>query len=278
MQLGNIKINTITDGSISVDGGSMFGKTPKSIWETIVKPDRKNRIRVDMNSLVIQTPNQNILIDTGAGSKRVEKLKESHLLNGNKLIKNMKRLGLTARDIDTVILTHLHFDVAGGCTKLDRTGNSVPTFPNATYIVQKKAYEDAISPTEFNKKSFYEDDYVPIQEAGQMKLIEGEEEICPGVVVSEAGGHTLGHQVVKIAVGSERIGFLGELVPTHHHLNLEHISGFDQFPNETLQMKKLFIENAINNGWIIVFSHSTGIVSGYIQHKNKKFILLPVEI
>ena len=75
MQLGNIKINTITDGSISVDGGSMFGKTPKSIWEAIVKPDRKNRIRVDMNSVVIQTPNQNILIDTGAGSKRVEKLK-----------------------------------------------------------------------------------------------------------------------------------------------------------------------------------------------------------
>ena len=93
-----------------------------------------------MNSLVIQTPNQNILIDTGAGSKRVEKLKESHLLNGNKLIKNMKRLGLTARDIDTVILTHLHFDVAGGCTKLDRTGNSVPTFPNATYIVLMIAY------------------------------------------------------------------------------------------------------------------------------------------
>ena len=114
MQLGGTFVDVISDGTILIDGGSVFGQVPKSEWELYIKPDRKNRVRLGLNCLLIRSSSGNILINTGAGSKRLEKLKESHGLQGNKLIKGLKALGVSARDIDTVVLTDLQFDTSGG--------------------------------------------------------------------------------------------------------------------------------------------------------------------
>ena len=138
MNLGTTRIDVVTDGTLLVDGGTIFGQVPRSQWELKIKPDRRNRIRLALNCMLVQTPKVNILVDTGAGSKRQEKLKEAYGLNGNKLLRNLRALGLTARDIDIVILSNLHFDHSGGCTKLDRSGNAVPTFPKAKYMIQRK--------------------------------------------------------------------------------------------------------------------------------------------
>ena len=224
MNLGSTSVNVVSDGTILLDGGSVFGQIPKSQWELMVKPDRKNRIRLSMNCLLIQTPETNILVDTGAGSKRSDKFKEMYGLNGNKLLKGLKALGLTTRDIDAVVLSHLHFDHGGGCTKLDRTGNAIPTFPKATYMVQRACWEEAISPNERYKSSFYQDDFRPLEEKGQLKLLDGDTEIIPGVTIKFASGPSIGHQIVLVERGSEKIAYVSDLVPTPYHLPLNHLT------------------------------------------------------
>ena len=165
-----------------------------------------------------------------------------------------KGLEISAKDIDVVILTHLHFDHSGGCTKLDRTGTLVPTFPKAQYIVQRECWEEASSPNERCQDIHRWEDYNPIEERGQLELIDGDQEIFPGLWVKVTNGHSRGHQIVQLHHGGERIAFLGDLVPTAHHLDLGAISAYDQFPEDTLERKRELLGQAEKDGWLIIFS------------------------
>ena len=270
LRFGNTTVNILSDGTFLQDGGALFGQIPKVMWEQQVKPDRKNRVRMGLNCMLIQSPSGNFLIDTGAGAKRADRMKDAHGLNGNKLLKELKKIGLTAREIDMVILTHLHFDSAGGCTKLDRSGRAIPTFPNAEYIAQKSCWDDANSPSERNVRSFYTEDFAPLEEAGVLKLIEGDNEVAPGIRTQVTNAHSDGHQVVLVEVGSERIAFAGDLIPTPYHLPLISISALDQSPNETLEAKRRLLKMAVEDGWLLVFGHAQEPKSGYLQQRNGK--------
>ena len=278
MKLGNISVDLVSDGTYLMDGGAVFGQIPKAEWEQYAKPDRRNRVRLSMNCLVIRTPTANILIDAGAGSKRADKLKDKFLLKGNKLLKNLKTLGLTARDIDIVVLTHLRFDHAGGCTKLDRMGMAVPAFPKAEYMVQRECWEAANNPNERELDSLYEDDFMPLEEKGLITLLDGETEIAPGVVVRVAGGHMRGNQMVFIESGAERIAYAGDVIPTPHHLDLTHIAATDHDPNATLMRKRDLIKKAIDYGWLLVFGHGLECHAGYLEQHNGRAKLLPVAL
>ncbi|HAE32271.1 MAG TPA: hypothetical protein DCF86_00360, partial [Dehalococcoidia bacterium] len=218
MNYGGNSVNILSDGTLMVDGGYAFGQVPRTEWETQIKPDRRNRVRFAMNSMVIKTPNANILVDTGAGNKRTDQLKESHHINGNKLIRNLKEVGLNARDIDIVVLTHLHFDHSGGCTKLNRSGDAVPIYPKARHIVQEKCWIEAVSPNERFQSIFHQDDFMPLEEKGLIELVDGDSEIAPGVTLKVADGPSKGHQMVLVDMGSERVVFASDLIPTSHHL------------------------------------------------------------
>lgn len=270
VKLGATSISVVSDGTFLLDGGSVFGQIPKAIWEQQVKPDRKNRIRLGLNCLLIQTPSVNILVDAGAGSKRVDRYRDEYGLNGNKLLKGLKKEGLTARDIDIVVLTHLHFDHGGGCTKLDRSGNAVPTFPKAKYLVQRAAWEEATDPNERGRNSYHRDDFMPLQENGVLTLLDGDTEIAQGITVKVTDGHSRGHQIVLVDAGSERIAYLGDLVPTPYHLPLPNITAFDQYPNDTLSGKRELLNTAIDKGWLLIFGHALEQRSGYLEQRNGK--------
>jgi len=278
MNYGGNSVNILSDGTLMVDGGYAFGQVPRTEWETQIKPDRRNRVRFAMNSMVIKTPDANILVDTGAGSKRTDQLKESHHINGNKLIRNLKEVGLNARDIDIVVLTHLHFDHSGGCTKLNRSGDAVPIFPKARHIVQEKCWLEAVSPNERFQTIFHQDDFVPLEEKGLIELVDGDSEIAPGVTLKVADGPSKGHQMVLVDMGSERVVFASDLIPTFHHLQANFIAAADEFPNETLVQKKELIDMAMKEGWIIVFGHGQEHRSGYVEEWNGKPHLLPKEV
>ena len=278
MNLGTTSIDVVSDGTLMLDGGSVFGQIPKSQWELQIKPDRRNRIRMALNCLLIQSPGKNILVDTGAGSKRTDRLKELYGLNGNKLQKSLRNAGLTARDIDYVVLTNLQFDHGGGCTKLDRSGNAVPTFPKAQYLVQRACWEEAQCPNERFSETFYVDDFMPLEEKGLVTFLDGDHEVIPGVSVKVTNGPIRGHQIVLVERGSEKIAYLGDLIPTPYHLPLPYIQASDENPNETLDQKRDVLRMAIDGGWLVVFGHGYEHQAGYVQQRNGRTQLLPVEI
>lgn len=278
MELGTTSINVISDGTFLLDGGSVFGQVPKSTWEQHVKPDRRNRVRLALNCLLIRTPEHNILVDTGAGSKRAEKLKDLYSLNGNKLLKGLREVGLTARDIDMVILSHLTFEHAGGCTKLDRSGNAVPTFPKARYLVQQTCWEEANSPNERVAPHIYTDDFLPLYDKGVVDLIDAEHEVIPGITVKATSGPSTGHQIVMIQRGGERVVYASDLIPTPYHLPLPYIPAIDEHPNETLVQKRELLEMIMGGGWVVAFGHGNDHRAGYVEERHGRPQLLPVVI
>ncbi len=240
-------------------------------------PDRKNRVRLGLNCMLISTGSQNILIDTGFGAKEPPPIKEHYGLTTSRLLRELKDVGISPKDIHAVILTHLHFDHAGGCTRLDRSGEAVPTFPRATYYVQRTAWEEAISPNERARAGYHTDDFLPLREQGQMALLDGDCEVLPGVCVHVTNGHTRGHQIVVVHCGGELVAFLGDLVPTIHHLGLPYITAFDYAPEETLEGKRAVLDRAEREGWMLIFSHSSDERAGYLQRRNGRSRLRLVE-
>ena len=184
----------------------------------------------------------------------------------------------TSNQIDIVILTHLNFDHSGGCTKLDRTGSLVPSFPKATHFVQRKAWEGALNPNERFKNDYFEDNFLPIKEWSQLELMDGDYEILPGLSVLMTDGPAQGHQIVMMNHGGERVAFMGDLVPTAHHLDLASIPSFDQFPEETLAMKREMLSKAEKDGWLLIFSHGTDRKAGYLERYNGGAYLRPIEL
>lgn len=275
---GNAAISLLSDGVIKFDGGAIFGPVPKVLWERLTPSDRQNRIHMGLNCLLVQTGSMNVLIDTGVGTKESQRIKDIYGLTTSKLLRNLRERGLAAKDIHAVVLSHLHFDHAGGCTKLDRSGSPVPTFPKAMYYVQREAWQDANNPSERSRAAYHADDFVPLHEKGQLTLLDGDGEVVPGVWVNVTHAHTPGHQVVFFNHGSERMAFLGDLVPTPYHVKLPYITAFDHSPEMTLECKRELLGRAEREGWLIVFSHGYQERAGYLERRNNELHMRIIEL
>jgi glyoxylase-like metal-dependent hydrolase (beta-lactamase superfamily II) len=233
---------------------------------------------LNLNCLLIQLAGKNILVDTGVGSKEVEGLRDEYGLGPSRLVKSLKALGVSPNQIDIVILTHLHFEHSGGCTKLDRTGDLIPTFPRATHFIQRKCWEEAQQPNERFQSVYFEDDFLPIEESGKLQLLDGDEEILPGLSVMVTNGPSKGHQIVVTNHGGEKVAFLGDLVPTAHHLDLAAIPALDQSPEDSLQQKREILHQAEKDGWLLVFSHGMDRKAGYLERYDQLTRLRPIDL
>jgi glyoxylase-like metal-dependent hydrolase (beta-lactamase superfamily II) len=278
LRLGDVEFLVLTDGTLKLDGGAMFGVVPKPMWEKKARSDDRNRIVLAMNCLLIRAAGKTILVETGAGDKWDAKQRDIYAFEGSpRLPDQLMQHGVKLQDVDFVINTHLHFDHCGWDTR-DTNGKMRPTFPNAKYVVQKKDFEHAVKPTERDRASYILDNYVPVEEAKQWELLEGEKLIVPGVSVFPVPGHTPAMQCVKLEGGGKTAIFLADLVPTTAHLPLAWIMGFDLFPLTTLENKKKILPQVAKNGWLALFAHDTAVRAAHLRERNGQFEAEPVPV
>lgn len=256
MNFGDIDVHPLTDGRFRLDGGAMFGVVPRVLWEKLAPPDEAHRITLRLRPLLVRTPKRNILIDAGMGEKWDEKGRAMFAIERDTtLLGELARHGLGPQDIDLVILSHLHFDHAGNCTCLDGAGRLVPTFPRARIIVQRGEWADAQDRAHLRRASYREENLAPLDEHGVLELIDGDQEIEPGLRVHVTGGHTPHHQVVFIEGGARTGIYFGDLIPTAAHAPAPYIMAYDVDPAATLKAKERLCARAVAEDWVIFWDH-----------------------
>ncbi len=274
--LGDFELTVVSDGGYFLDGGAMFGVVPKPLWEKKFKADELNRLRLGLNTLVVRTGDKNILIETGIGNKLPEKLVGIYQ-NDARLLTALEEAKIAPDEIDIVINTHLHFDHCGWNT-MRQADKVVPTFPRATYYAQKGEWEHGQQQHERDRISYISDNYNPLIESGLMKLITGDQEICPGVSVRVFPGHTRHHQSVVIRSGGQTACYIGDLIPTTGHLHPTWVMGYDLFPIECIDNRHKFYDEAVPQRWMCVFTHDPKTPWAYVERGEKNTLVAkPVE-
>ncbi|MDQ0966902.1 glyoxylase-like metal-dependent hydrolase (beta-lactamase superfamily II) [Flavobacterium sp. W4I14] len=252
-----MKLHTINTGLFKLDGGAMFGVVPKAIWQKTNPADSNNLCTWAMRCLLIEEGNQLILVDTGIGNKQDEKFFSHYYLHGDdSMEKSLAQLGFSTPDITDVFLTHLHFDHVGGAI-IRENEKLIPAFKNAHYWSNEKHWQWAVEPNAREKASFLKENILPIQESGQLKFIDEKENIewQKNINISFAYGHTDAMMLPKINYKGRTIVYMADLLPSVGHLPLPYVMAYDMFPLKTLTEKQAFLEEAVNNNYILYLEH-----------------------
>jgi glyoxylase-like metal-dependent hydrolase (beta-lactamase superfamily II) len=271
MRLGDYRVEVIPDTEFRLDGGAMFGVVPRVVWERVSPPDEKNRIRMNMNCVFIDTGKEKILIETGIGEKWSAKQTEMYGIFREKPLAQTlyETTGFTTDDITIVINTHLHFDHAGGNTILSEppvvTGgfakadgqqqSAVPQFKNARYLVSASELAHAENPHERDRASYLPENWEPLKQTGQLEPMPDDYEPVPGLKVQTARGHSETMQTWRLDRGGQTLYGFADLIPTRHHVPLPWIMGYDLYPTETLAFKKAVLPRAVEEEWLCLFYH-----------------------
>lgn len=269
-QLGAFELISLSDGFFHLDGGAMFGVVPRTLWERKMPPDDRNRITLGMRPLIVRGE-RTLLIDAGCGDKMDPKSAEIYgLERGYHLDHALAAAGLTAADIDIVLASHLHFDHVGGFTTRDESGRLVPRFPKARYVAHRGEWHDATHPHTRNRASYLADDFLPLEQAGVLDLVDDEAEVMPGVRLRRSGGHTRHHQVVMVESQGEVAVFTADMFPTSAHVPDAWLMGYDLYPMDTLAFKRTFAREAVEREYLIFFEHDPSLAAGRIRESESK--------
>ncbi len=272
MKIGAYNIYPIETGTFWLDGGAMFGVVPKVLWEKTNKSDERNRVQLAARCLLIVGNGKTILMDNGNGRKITDKFRDLYTLEmeSGELNKSLAKHNIKPDQVTDVILSHLHFDHAGGST-IKENDKLIPAFPNARFYVQKSQWENSLKPTERDQASYSKDDYLPLQEYGVLQLVDGEKELFEGISVLVSSGHTPALQMLKISDGSSTLFYPADLAPFTSHIPLPYIMGFDLQPLNTLADKKRIFKQAVDEDWTLFFEHDTVVAAGKIKITDKGF-------
>ena len=277
MRLGNANLHIVSDGLAWMDGGGHFGLVPKVLWEKVVQADEFNRIPMVLNCLLVVSEGKRILVDTGFGDKLSSKERQIWSIAGDsRLVGDLRRLGFAPEDIEIVINTHLHSDHCGGNTIL-RDGEVVPTFPRAEYWIQRLEWADARYPNERTKATYLAENFVPLEEHGQLRLLYGDTRVTSEVRCIVTRGHTRAHQSVVIESDGETAIYLGDLASwTIQIERLAWTSAFDVRPLETIETKRCVRDRALEKSVLLIFEHDSRVQMGYLQEEGGKYKVIEV--
>ncbi len=261
LKIGDLEIHLINDARTMVDGGGAFGLVPRKLWSRYFTPDEDNMIPMNQTCLYVRAGDQNIVVDTGMGTKIDDKTRRIFQISGEGgLLRGLAKLGLQPADIDLVIDTHLHSDHAGGNTTW-KDGNPediVPTFPNAEYVVQRREYEDAMHPNERTRATYIAANITPLMQHEQLRLLDGDTELAPGVWGIVTPGHTPGHMAVRFESNGEYAAFVCDMATYAVHFErLGWMTAYDVEPLVTLETKRVWQQWALEHDAIIIFPHDS---------------------
>ena len=264
--IGDFELTALSDGIYHLDGGALFGIVPKVLWSRRVKANEQNLVPVGLNSVLVRTGEKNILIETGIGNKLNQKMIEIYGQPAE-LLDQLNAAGLSPDDIDIVINSHLHFDHAGWNT-VRRNGTIAPTFPKATYYVQEGEWEHAHE-GQRDSVSYLHENYDPLVESEQMKLLKGNQQIVPGISVEVFPGHTRDMQAIVIQSGGKTACYISDLIPTSAHVEVNWGMSFDLYPLETIESRKRYYARAIPENWLTMFTHDPEIPWAHVQRDDR---------
>jgi len=265
-----MKLYSINTGYFKLDGGAMFGVVPKSIWHKINPADENNLCSWALRCLLIEDGKRLTLIDNGIGDKQDEKFFGHYYLHGNDTLdKSLAAHGFSKNDITDVILTHLHFDHCGGSIKRDGD-KLVPAFKNAVYWSNARHWKWATEPNDREKASFLKENILPIKDSGQLKFIEADGNSFPeNIIIRQVFGHTEAMMLPQISYKGKSILYMADLLPSAGHIPLPYIMGYDMFPLTTLNEKKSFLMEALQNEYILFFEHDPAIECCNLQMSDR---------
>jgi len=268
LTLGDFELTAVSDGIYRLDGGAFFGVVPKIMWEKKVKADTQNYVPAGLNSVVVRTGRETILIETGIGNKMAERLVR---IFGQpaKLLDNLGAAGISPDDIDIVINTHLHFDHCGWNTVV-QDGQLVPTFPKAKYYAPEGEWQHGRLQLERDAISYISENYDPLIKTGQMELLHGDREIVPGVSVQVFPGHTQHMQAAVIRSGGRTACYISDLIPTSAHIDLTWGMAFDVLPLQTIESRKRYYAQSIPEKWLTMFTHDPNMPWAYVEKDEKR--------
>ncbi len=267
--VGSIRIHLLDAGLQRLDGGAMFGVVPKPLWEKRIPADPRNRIPLGLRCLLVEAPGALVLVDTGIGNKEDERFREIYGVENEgdptRLEDAIRAAGFHPSDVDFVVLTHLHFDHAGGATVLRPDGSVAPAFPGARHVVQRGEFDFAALPNERVRASYLERNLEPLTRAGLWEFVDGEVELTRGVRLLPTPGHTPHHQSVLVQSDGETACYLADLCPTVAHVPLPWIMGYDLEPLVTLETKRALWKRAREEDWLLVFEHDPEVGWGRLD-------------
>jgi glyoxylase-like metal-dependent hydrolase (beta-lactamase superfamily II) len=279
MQFRDYRVEIVPDTEFRLDGGAMFGVVPRNLWSRACPPDEQNRIRMNMNCVFVAAGAEKILIETGIGEKWPAKQTAMYGITRERpLAESLREIaGVGPDEITIVINTHLHFDHAGGNTKLDGNGQPVPAFPNARYFVSRAEYEHAEHASERDRASYLPDNWQPLQASGQLELKEANYEVVPGLRMENHPGHNRSMQCWRLDRDGRTLFGFADLVPMRAHVPLSWIMGYDLYPLETLEAKKKLLPQAAREHWTCLFYHDPDEPLCLIVQEDQRFAPVPAD-
>jgi methylmalonyl-CoA epimerase len=273
--LGELELISLSDGSLRMDGGLMFGIVPKAEWSVVASADDRNRVTLGMRPLIVRGA-RTMIIDAGLGRTGDAAFDDAYGVDHRyDLDRALADARLAPENIDIVLASHLHFDHAGGFTVRDASGRLRPRFPRAQYIVRRGEWEDATHLHSQNMARYRADNYRPLAEAGVLQLVDDDATIMPGVRVKRTGGPSAHHQVVTIESGGKLAAFAADLIPTTRHVNESWIPALDLYPMDTLAAKRAFNEDAVAREVLVFFYHDPSVAAGYIRKEAEHLRVIP---
>lgn len=253
MSIGEMTLTWLNGGVTHLDGGAMFGVVPKPLWTRKYPENDKNQIELRTDPIFIQHEGKNILIESGIGNSKLDdKQKRNYgVTEESKIDDSLAELGLTAADIDIVLMTHLHFDHASGLSKW-QDGRLVPTFKNAAIYTSEIEWNEMRQPNIRSKNTYWESNWKPVQH--QVITFKDKIEVVSGIKMIQTGGHSDGHSIVTIEHGGEYLIHMADIMPTNAHKNVLWVLAFDDYPMDSIAAKQKWMkEGKRHDAWYIFY-------------------------